>query len=100
MKNNNQLKAVLNRPLTDDELFKKEVEEFERTTERVYENLLKSRDYYTTYKFNPIYRLALDSDIYKDKELLKMFTNMVEYHGFRHEYNAPQNAYCVYIKQD
>jgi FlaA1/EpsC-like NDP-sugar epimerase len=99
MKANIQLKELLNRPLTDDELVNKEIEEFDRQTERVYENLLKSRDYHTTYLFNPFYRIALDSDLYKNKELLKRFTDVVESYGFHHEFNAPQNAYCIYIKQ-
>ena len=99
MKNNSELKEVLKRPLTDDELVNKEIEEFERETDRVFEQLLHSRDYVITYKFNPIYRIWLESDLYKNKELLKRFTDVVESYGFHHEFNAPQNAYCIYIKQ-
>lgn len=96
---NDQLKQLLLRPYTDEELLKKELQEFEFTIRKVYNSLSNSRDEIITYKFNPIYRLSLDSEVFKNKALLKKFTDMVDLEGFRHEFNAPQNAYCIYINQ-
>ena len=100
MNKNEQLKQLLLRPYTDEELLKKELEEFEFTIRKIYNSLSTSRKDIITYKFNPIYRLSLESEVFKNKTLLKMFTDVVDLDGFHHEFNAPQNAYCVYIKQD
>lgn len=98
MKTNQELKEALDQKPTDQQIYLKAYEDFERTTERAFENMNESESWRVSYRYNPIYRIYLTSDLYLNKELLKIFTNMVEAFGYRHEFNAPQNAYCIYIK--
>lgn len=97
MKHNDELKQALNQKLTDDQIYTIVIDEFFRTTERVFDEMNEVVESRNIYKFNPIYRIDFKTDIYNNKELLKKFTDMIESHGYRYEISAPHNAYCVYI---
>ena len=100
MKTNEELKVALNQKLTDDQIYDNAVAEFDSITEKAFEIINNTIGGRGTFGYHPIFKIYSNADLYKNKELFKRFTDMVESRGYRHEYSAPHIAYCVYINQD
>ena len=93
-----EFKKIINAPLTIEENIRKVKEDLSRIIDQAAESCENSIYERNMYKFNPIHRFYKNTIVDEDENVRKTIAEWLGENGYKLEWNSPQNAYCVYIK--
>ena len=92
------LKKMLFRPMTLTESLERKKEDIIREISKIYHEIQTDLGQKYLYQSNPLYRFGRNSDFGTNDEFREEIVRWLSEHGYKVEWNPPQNAFCVYIK--